>query len=172
MWALYVLTMSDIEIQKSINEYLEARKKILDVGRKYPDRIGGNDNIIGRIGEFIALRFLESIGQKPIMAESSSNKGYDLIQNKILTQVKVITSENKNGRNVRLKKPWTQFLLIELGDNYTPKRIGLITETQHQEALKENKTWSLNPYVKLTMLGKKGMVGRYGKVYCENEISI
>ena len=164
--------MIDNEIHKSIEKYIEARKNILAIGRKYPERIGGNDNIIGRIGEFFAIKFLESLGQNPKMAPSSSNPGYDLEQSGIQTQVKVITSENKNGRNVRLKKPWTQFLLIELGENYKPKRIGLITEAQHQIALNENKTWSLTPYAKLTMLGNKGLIGKYGKVYSKDEMPI
>lgn len=161
--------MIDNQIHKTIDKYIKARKNILAIGVKYPERIGGNDNIIGRIGEFYALQFLESLGQKPKMVSSSSNPGYDLVQGKLQTQVKVITPENKNGRNVRLKKPWTQFLLIELGNNYKPKRIGLITEEQHQIALNENKTWSLTPYTKLTMLGEKGLIGRYGKVYNEIE---
>ena len=85
--------------------------------------------------------------------------------------MKVITSENKNGRNVRLKKPWNQFLLIELGEQYTPERIGVLTEVQHQKALIEN-NWSKSPMVKLTMLGAKGLIGRYGKIYARNELSI
>ncbi|WP_444935240.1 hypothetical protein ACJJIW_11720 [Microbulbifer sp. JMSA004] len=163
--------MSDIEIQEGIEEYLKARKNVLALGRKYPDRIGGNDNIIGRIGEFIALRFLESIGQNPQMVEHSSNPGFDLLEGETQTQVKVITSENRKGRNVRLKKPWNQFLLIELGEQYKPERIGVLTEAQHQKALNEN-NWSKSPIVKLTMLGPKGLIGRYGKIYAKNELSI
>lgn len=168
--------MSDTEIQESINKYLEARKSILAIGKKYPERIGGNDNIIGRIGEFIALLFLESIGQNPRMVESSSNPGYDFIQGERKTQVKVITSENQRGVGNPLKEGWTQFILIELGDNYIheniPEKIGLITEAQHKEALDEDKELKPVPTVKLTMLGPDGLFGRYGKVYDKNEISI
>jgi hypothetical protein len=49
--------MLDKEIQTAILDYLNSRKKILDIGNKYPDLIGGNDNIIGRIGEYIDIRF-------------------------------------------------------------------------------------------------------------------
>lgn len=164
--------MSDTEIQKAIEQYLQARKFILDVGRKYPDRIGGNDNIIGRIGEFIALKFLTGLGQVPLKVEGSSNTGYDLIDGGVMTQVKVITAENQKGRNVRLKKPWNQFLLIELGDHYKPTRIGLISQAQHEKALQENPSWSQTPIVKLTMLGEKGLIGRYGRVYSQNDFSI
>lgn len=164
--------MSDSDIQKAIEKYLQARKLILEVGERYPDRIGGNDNIIGRIGEFIGLRFLEAEGQSPTKVNGRSNPGYDLIEGAKKTQVKVITSENQKGRNVRLKKPWNQFLLIELGENYKPERIGLISESQHEIALSENPTWSRTPIVKLTMLGDRGLIGRYGKVYLKDKIRL
>lgn len=156
--------MSDSDIQKAIEKYLQARKLILELGETYPDRIGGNDNIIGRIGEFIALRFLEAEGQRPTKVDGGSNRGYDLIEGTTKTQVKVITTENQNGRTVRLKKPWNQFVLIELGEHYKPVRIGLISESQHEVALSENPKWSRNPFVKLTMMGDKGLIGKYGKV--------
>ena len=164
--------MSDSEIQEGIEKYLHARKNILELGRNHPERIGGNDNIIGRIGEFIALRFLESLGQKPEKILHSSNPGYDLVENNIQTQVKVITSENKKGKNVRLKKPWNQFVLIELGEHYKPKKIGVLTEAQHQTALSENDGWSQTPVTKLSMLGPKGLIGRYGTIYEKNEVAI
>src|SRR5258706_13039508 len=109
--------MSDTDIQRSIDKYLQARHELIELARKHPGRIGGNDNIIGRIGEFIGLRFLESLGQKPIKADGSSNTGYDLLENEIKTQVKVITEENQKGRNVRLVEPWTQLVEIELGQH-------------------------------------------------------
>lgn len=162
--------MSDIKIKSAIQEYIRARKKVLALGESYKTKIGGNDNIIGRIGEFMALQFLESLGQTPTKVGSDNNPGYDFLDNNIKTQVKVITKENKRGRNVRLKKPWNQFLLIELNSDYAPERIGLITEAQHQQAIFDNPTWSKTPTVKLTMLGNKGLIGRYGKVYHRNEL--
>lgn len=89
--------MFDLQIQAAIDKYLEARHELLLLGKAHPHRIGGNDNIIGRIGEFIALRFLESLGQKPMKMEGSSNQGYDFIDGSVQTQVKVITEENKKG---------------------------------------------------------------------------
>lgn len=74
---------------------MQARSKLRALGERYPDRIGGNDNIIGRIGEFIALQFLKSLGRHPAKIECSSNPGYDLIDGEIKTQVKAITHENK-----------------------------------------------------------------------------
>ena len=168
---LYVKNVDD-EIQEAIDEYVCARKRVLAIGRECPERIGGNDNIIGRIGEFIAIRFLESRGQKPSKAEGLSNPGYDLIDGDLLTQVKVISFENVAGRNVRLTKPWTQFLLVELGEDYTPTRIGMLTEAQHQAARQEHPTWSETPVVKRTMLSANGLIGRHGEVVTENQIGI
>ena len=82
--------MSDKRIQAAINRYLKARHQLIVFSEDYPERMGGNDNIIGRIGEFIALRFLERRGQHPRKHKSSSNKGYDLYEGRRRTQVKVI----------------------------------------------------------------------------------
>ena len=97
----------DGQIKKTVRTYLAARHKLLELGRQYPERIGGNDNIIGRIGEFVALRFLEHRGEHPRKHKNSSNPGYDFVDGRHRTQVKVITEENQNGRSVRLRKGWT-----------------------------------------------------------------
>ncbi|MDT8879424.1 hypothetical protein RSO68_08080 [Halomonas saccharevitans] len=45
----------DDEIKQAIEAYLEARKGILALRREVPDRIGGKENIAGRIGQFLGL---------------------------------------------------------------------------------------------------------------------
>lgn len=164
--------MTDTRIKAAIEKYLQARHELLLLGKEYPSRIGGNDNIIGRIGEFIALRFLESLGQKPVKLETSSNPGHDFIEGDVQTQVKVISEENKKGRNVRLVEPWTQLVVIELGEGYKPHRIGVLAKEQFRQACSENATWCATPYVKRTMLGKNGLIGRYGRVYTGDEIAV
>ena len=160
----------DDEIKQAIEAYLQARKRILALGRDVPERIGGNDNIIGRIGEFLGLRFLEALGQRPEKVEGASNPGYDLVEGDCRTQVKAITHENQRGRSVRLTPGWTQFLLIELGEHYTPDRIGLLTLEQQQLALDAGFAKTETPVVSLTMLGAKGLIGCYGRVYDREEI--
>ena len=160
----------DQTIQDVIDKYLFARHELLVLGRAHPTRIGGNDNIIGRIGEFIGLRFLESLGQHPLKILHKSNCGFDLIEGELRTQVKVITEENQRGCTVRLTEPWNQLLLIELGAHYKPIRIGLLTKDQHKLALGENRSWSHKPIVKRTMLGPKGLIARYGRVYRREEL--
>jgi hypothetical protein len=167
--------MSDTEIQAAIENYLRARHALLEMGRRYPSRIGGNDNIPGRIGEFLALRFLEKkLRQQPSKVTQRSNPGYDLIdkKRKLLTQVKVITAENETGCSMRLKGGWDQFLLIQLGENYQPNRIGVLTAKQHKQARTDNPGWSSKPRVKLTMLGGKGLIGRYGTVFHGAELGL
>lgn len=164
--------MTDTQIQAAIDKYLQARQELLLLGEAHPHRIGGNDNIIGRIGEFIALRFLESLGQKPTKVEGSSNQGYDFIEQEVQTQVKVITEENKKGRNVRLVEPWTQLVVVELGEGYKPNRIGVLDKCQFQRACSENENWCVTPYVKRSMLGRKGLIGKYGRVYQREEVGV
>lgn len=160
----------DAEIQQAIDHYLQARQAILALGREVPERIGGNDNIIGRIGEFIGLRFLEALGQQPSMMSGSSNPGFDLEEGGKRTQVKAITHENRRGRSVRLTPGWNQFLLMELGEHYTPERIGLLTLAQQEQALADGFAKTATPVVSLTMLGLKGLIGTYGRVYTQSEL--
>lgn len=162
----------EYSIKITIQKYLQSRSELIEIGKMYPDLLGGNDNMIGRIGEYIALKFLKKIGQNPKKVIGSSNPGFDLIDGNIMTQVKCITKENINGKTVRLTKPWNQFLLIELDNDYIPERVGIINNEQFNYAIKENNTWSQNPIVKLTMLSGKGLIGKYGKVYKKEEIDI
>ena len=160
-------TAIDAEIQGAIDVYLKARAALRAMGQKYPERLGGNDNLIGRIGEFIALRYFEEQGRSPKKAgggHSSTNPGFDLEEGDARIQVKVITHENKRGSSTRLKAPWTEFLLIELGSDYRQSRIGHLREQDHVRARAKNARMSKFPVVRRSMLETKGLIGRYGKV--------
>ncbi|MGC1727865.1 MAG: hypothetical protein WA747_00625, partial [Steroidobacteraceae bacterium] len=88
----------DAEIQDAINAYLNARSALRAVGDRHPERMGGNDNLIGRIGEFMALRYFERQGRKSKKVRGgnrSANPGFDLVEGGARIQVKVITHENK-----------------------------------------------------------------------------
>ena len=71
--------MSDEEMLQGIADFASARIALLDIGTRNPYRLGGNDNVLRRIGEFWATRFLESIGQKPRITGRSNNPGFDLV---------------------------------------------------------------------------------------------
>ncbi|WP_105618575.1 hypothetical protein [Vallitalea okinawensis] len=154
------------EIENAITSYITARRNIIEVGNKYPSLFSGNDNIIGRIGEFYALMFLLDYGQQPSKILNASNPGFDLIDEKtgLKTQVKVITAENKLGRTVQLKDGWDQLLLIILDSNYDIESIGVLQHDKFEISIKENPTHSRTPYIRKSMLGPKGIFGRYGTV--------
>jgi hypothetical protein len=153
-------------IERAIAGYIRARRNLIVLGQEHPELIGGNDNIIGRIGEYYAIKFLKRRGQLPIKALHSSTRGYDLkdTRSRVRTQVKVISTENKSGRTVRLTEPWDQLVLILLGDSYRPLKIGLLTKKQFVTARREHSNLSRNPYVKKTMLGINGIIGKYGTI--------
>jgi hypothetical protein len=156
----------DEEIRKNISDYVKARKHLIDMGNKYPDLFSGNDNMIGRIGEFFGLLYLKSIGQRPLKVPSKSNPGYDFIDEvtNVKTQVKVISCENKNGTSVRLVEPWDQFILFTLNDDYMIDKLGFINKIQFNRALEEEINRCANPIVNRSMNEPKGLVGKYGKV--------
>lgn len=164
--------MSDQEIQEAIEHYLQARARLLALGERYPERFGGNDNIIGRIGEFVALRFLERQGYKPRKAQGKSNPGYDLLEGERRIQVKAISQENRKGRSVRLTDPWDLLVLIELGDGYRPVRIGMLTREEHNQARTADKRLSAAPVVRLGMLSKTGLIGKHGKVFEGDQVAV
>jgi hypothetical protein len=154
------------EIENAVKSYISARKRILQIAAKYPNLLGGNDNIIGRIGEYYAILFLCNKGQSPEKTSGNNQMGYDLVDKKtmIKTQVKIIGPENRSGRNVRLKEPWDQFVLIQLNKNYEPEKIGLLLHADYLKAIREVKNMKKDPIVKKTMLGRKGLLARYGTV--------
>ena len=164
--------MSDQEIQEAIEHYLRARARLLELGERYPDRFGGNDNVIGRIGEFVALRFLEREGYSPRKAPGKSNPGYDLVEGERKIQVKAISPENQKGRSVRLTNPWDLFVLIELGDGYRPVRIGMLTREEHNQARNADTRLSVTPVVRLSMLSATGLIGKHGRVFDGDEVLV
>jgi hypothetical protein len=150
------------EIAEAIQAYLLARRKLFEVAEKYPAEMRGNDNIIGRIGEYFALQFLRSKGRFPTKTKSLSQAGFDLEEGAVKISVKLLTSENASGRGARLKDPWDEFLLIQISTSDLSGTVGLIAREQFTRAREENETWGANPIVKSSMLGENGLFGKYG----------
>lgn len=151
------------EIAQAIKEYLQARRRLFEVAEKYPDEMRGNDNIIGRIGEYLALQFLRAKGRFPTKTESLSQKGFDLEDGNIRISVKILTTENIKGRGVRLKDPWDELLLIHLKTSDLSGKVGFITRERFLEAVAKGGR-SATPVVTLSMLGPKGLFSKYGEV--------
>ncbi|WP_231896511.1 hypothetical protein [Halomonas sp. HL-93] len=62
-------------------------------------------------------------------------------------------------------------MLMELGEHYTPERIGVLTLAQQEQALEDSFAKTATPIVSLTMLGPKGLISRYGRVYSRDELN-
>jgi hypothetical protein len=151
-------------VESAIRDYLKARGDLLGVSRQYPEELGGNDNIIGRIGEYLAIKYLRAKGRIPRKTKRRAQKGYDLVDGKRRISVKLLTDENQAQRGERLREPWDELLLISLDTKTLTYRVGHIQKKQFARARRKNRTWSKRPVVKKSMLGGKGLIGRYGTV--------
>lgn len=152
------------EVELVIAEYLAARNRFLSLAARRPDLLAGNDNIVGRIGEYLAISFLTKKGRSTTKVESRSEKGHDLLIGRIKVSVKLLTSENVKGRGMRLTDPWDELVVINLDTQSLEYHVGHLLREQFDKALTETRDWSRNPIVKKTMLGAKGLIGRYGSV--------
>ena len=152
------------EIDEAISQYLSVRLRFFEVAAKYPNYLAGNDNVIGRIGEYLGMIYLESQGRKVQKVSSPTEKGHDLKEGSVRISVKILTSENVLGRGLRLTEPWDELVLIELDTKSLIYRVGTLQKIEFELAISENSGWSRNPYVKKTMLGAKGLIGRYGRI--------
>jgi hypothetical protein len=153
------------EVDDAICEYLRSRNEFLRVAARHPNLLAGNDNVIGRIGEYLAISFLlRHQGRGSRKAKSLCEKGHDLLDGKIRISVKILTNENIAGRGVRLLEPWDELLVIDFDTTSLRYRVGHILKTRFEQALLDNPGWSAQPYVKKTMLGPNGLIGRYGSI--------
>lgn len=150
-------------LRKASRDYLQARERFLSFANG-TEALSGNDNIMGRIGEFIAWQFL--IDRHPRKPTDISNPGFDLIcDDHTRISVKMITHENHTGRTSRIKEPWEELIVIELGEGAEILRLGHLTKAQFNQARRAHPSWSETPYTSRSMLGRKGLIGRYGEVY-------
>ena len=152
------------EVDIAIIDYLNARNRFLSVAHQYPYLLAGNDNFIGRIGEYLAISFLKQNSREAKKVESRSEKGYDLLDGNVRISVKILTTENVKGRGLRLTEPWDELLVIDLNLTTRGYRVGHLTRAQFKNARFMNPSWSMRPKVKKSMLGTKGLIGKYGMV--------
>lgn len=156
------------KLKKIAKSYLHARKEFKRLTDKTPE-LCGNDNLVGRIGEFIAIQFLErQLERKSVLRNSHSNEaGYDIIADGKKVSVKTITNENERGIGTKVTNPWDELLIIEF-DETKVKKIGYITK----EMLKKAHHTTLNPRVRRSMLNKKGLIltTHGGRVYSGKDV--
>lgn len=85
---------------KVSNDYLAARKAFSAIADSN-DWLKGNDNYIGRIGEMVAMRYLQKhygLQFEDIKGRNKSRKSVDLKAGDTWWSVKCVTDESKTGR--------------------------------------------------------------------------
>lgn len=165
--------MKDEErLKKLVRDYLVARKKFRNAADKVPV-LRGNDNIIGRIGEFIAVQFLEHRLNRKVVSknENTVQKGYDIEADGKRVSVKIITSENESGRTTPIKDPWDELIIIELGETSKVNRIGFITRNKFVKAIKENLLKNPNPIATRSMFNERRLFKRYGEIFTGKDVN-
>lgn len=162
--------MNEKDLKNLAAEYLAARHKFL-LATDNEELFHGNDNIVGRIGEFIAMNFLKRHGRPVSKATSKVQKGFDLkVDQDVEVSVKVITAENNLGRTTRVKKPWTELILITLNAHYQVDRIGHITASEMAYAVSQGFLKNEEPYASRNMVRDGGLFERFGRLYKDADV--
>jgi len=153
------------ELQSLAKEYFLARKRFLSAIHKDHPELGGNDNIVGRIGEFIALQFLADNKRVVQKCKSATNKGYDIVcsDNRQIS-VKTITAESKTGRSTELKQPWQELIMIYIGENYVVEKIGHIQIENYNIALSKKEV-KANQIADKKLLIEGGLFSKHGVLF-------
>lgn len=153
------------ELKSLAKRYLSARQEFLSAIREDHPELGGNDNIVGRIGEFIALQFLDNNNRVVTKCKSATNKGYDIVcsENRQIS-VKTITVESKTGRSTQLKQPWQELIMIYIGENYEVEIIGHIHIEDYNIALSQQVVKE-NQVADKKLLLEGGLFSKFGKLY-------
>ena len=150
-------------LKRLAKNYLKARHTFLTESKELPD-LSGNDNIVGRIGELVAIQYLRNQGRTVIKNLNPVEKGYDLKTDKEeQISVKIITAENKRGRTTRIKQPWTELIFIKLNHLYEVDTIGHITKTAFSKALEDGILKTQEPYTDIKLLADNGLFDLYGE---------
>lgn len=152
------------KLQHLAVSYLKARKAFLTKSKDF-ESLKGNDNLMGRIGELVALQFFKK--EKGVDLEKAfkkNEKEYDLCSNdkKTRVSVKLMSCENKSGQTTKITGNWTDFIFVHLVD-YKVSEIGHVEKKDFDRAVKDGKI-NKNPYTRRTMLNKDHLLGKYGKV--------
>ena len=157
-----------IQFKTTAKNYLKSRQDFLIVAEK-TDWLFGNDNLVGRIGEFIAYQYLHEHNRDPKRPKSRTEKGYDFLcdNGKVRISVKTITAENKDGKTTTLSEPWDELILITINNKGKIEKFGIITKDQFQKSKNSGHIKSQMPYARRTMVGPKGLISKFGEIVSE-----
>jgi hypothetical protein len=154
----------------AIQSYGRARMRFHRAERKLRETklLAGNDNKVGIAGEFWAKWHYSTLGAKILQVMPPSNEGYDFVcergARRVRVSVKVISAENKRGRQLRFKSDgsWDEICLVLLDVDLTPTRIGTATRREFLKAQRARENSSPNPIVTKFWLGPNGWLSRTG----------
>ena len=157
-----------IQLKELAREYLKARGEFLTKSADYPE-LAGNDNLMGRIGEMVAVQFLRSHGRKVDKHLKLNHAVTDLYTAEAgnasrSISVKLISAENQRGTTTLLKNGWDEFILVELLPNYEVKRLGWLTIESLPPTVQKTLLQKA-PITSRRMLEANGLIGKHGKVY-------
>ena len=153
------------QFKTTAKNYLKARQDFLTIAEK-TDWLFGNDNLVGRIGEFIAYQYLHDYNRRPKRPTSKTEKGFDFIcdNGQVKVSVKTITAENKIGSTTIITEPWDELILITINDKRKIDKFGIITKEQFHKAVDSGHIKSKTPYARRTMVGPKGLITKFGTI--------
>ncbi|MCD4792035.1 MAG: hypothetical protein K8R54_02290 [Bacteroidales bacterium] len=157
--------MKKQKTQSVIKKYVTARKGFLNYA-KNEDSLSGSDNIIGRIGEYIAFEYLNLQNRNPIKAVLN-RAGYDIVcdnKDKIEVSVKLISNENKKGRTTKIGESWNELIVILLDENYEIQKLGHISKKEFDSGINNNDFKGAYVYASRTMVNEDGIITKYGNV--------
>lgn len=158
------------ELQILAKNYLSARREFLSTIREDHPELGGNDNIVGRIGEFVALQFLRRSNREVTKCKNATNKGFDIeCSNGRQISVKTITAESKTGRTTKLKQPWHELIMVYIGDNYEIEKIGHIHIEDFKIAISQ-KIVPEDPVANRRFFIENGLFSKFGKIYSGEQV--
>jgi len=165
-----LLIVEYTKLQKLAVNYLNARKEFLQKTKDL-EHLQGNDNIMGRIGELIALEFFKrEEGIILSKAKKKNEKEYDLCSpdRKRRVSVKLMSCENQHGQTTKITGDWTDLVFVYLTD-YKVTEIGYINRVDFNRAVKDGFI-SSTPVTSRRMLEPAHLFGEYGQVKKGREI--
>lgn len=158
---------------EAIEEYAKGRLKFCEAQKRQQKLLHGNDNKVGIIGEYWAMRYYQECLKRVLEDRpgSSSNPGYDFRyregSKEFRVTVKSVSMENEKGRTVRLADPehWDELLLVTLDYDLRPLKFGRATKPQYNRVVADGRIGK-NPYASRSWVNPKGWMSReeYGTV--------
>ena len=124
------------EILKGFKYFVEARK----VFAKYEGKwFSGNDNHVGDVGEYWAMRYFEN--REPKLAPKRTSS-YDIqLNDGTLLSIKTMSRWNRSGRGGPVKgideKFWDYLIAIKLDDNLEVERFCIVPHKEVRKRIKD-----------------------------------